>query len=95
MAQPAQIFTPVIGSGHEYSVIDNGAAPTFPTLNAGAQFGYDLTVDVPPFRGGAVDQSQNGFTNGNIPDFVASGKTFTCATNVIPVPSIISYKLPS
>ena len=95
MAQPAQIFTPSIGSGYEYSVIDNGAAPAIPPFNAGAEFGYDTTVDVFPARGGAVAQSTNKFTNGNIPDFVSSGKTFTCATNVLPVPNIISFKLPS
>ena len=27
--------------GGEFSVIDNGAAPSFPTLNAGTSIGYD------------------------------------------------------
>src|SRR6266446_2034623 len=59
MAQPAQIKT-ALPSG-EYVVIDNAAAPTFPTLSAIAYLGYDTTT-------GAVAQDINTFLNGTIPD---------------------------
>ena len=54
MAQPTQIkfATP---SG-DWCAIDNGAAPAFPTLNAGAGIGYDTTT-------GAVAQGLNSFAD--------------------------------
>ena len=55
--------------GAEYCVVDNSAAPTFPSLNAGAHLGYDTTAP------GATSQGSNAFTNGTIPGFLASGAT--------------------
>ncbi len=43
MAQPAQIFTPG-DPANGYVVVDDSAAPSFPTLNAGAELGYDTTT---------------------------------------------------
>ncbi len=86
MAQPAQIFTPG-DPANGYVVVDDSAAPSFPTLNAGAELGYDTTTP------GAVGQGQNVFSNGNIPDYVQSGKSFTCTT--AGVFNIVRYKLPS
>jgi hypothetical protein len=85
VSQPSQVFTPR-DPANGYVVIDDSAAPTFPTLNAGTHIGYDTTIP------GAVGQSQNVFKNGNIPDFVQSGKTFTTSAATA---LIISYKLPS
>lgn len=94
MAQPAQIF--ITGDpANGYSVIDNTAAPTFPTLNAGAEIGYDTIYGPAIAYGGANDQGANAFKNGNMPDFFISGKSFTCSTAIIPTPNIVSYKLPS
>ena len=100
MAQPAQIFTPS-DPANGYVVIDNGVPSA--TIGAAAingilytqtnDGGFDNTNDAFPFRGGAVDQDVNAFKNGNIPDFVSSGKSFTCTT--AGVTNIIQYKLPS
>jgi hypothetical protein len=99
MAQPAQIFTPNDPS-NGYQVIDNGVPNvTITGATSGLQYtqnndgGFDNTNDANPFRGGAVAQSKDAFGNGNIPDFVQNGKSFTCAT--AGVFNIISYKLPS
>lgn len=89
MAQPAQVFTPLIGSGYEYVVIDNSGPPSATVSNAGSLVGYDTTSP------GAISQSVNKFANGNIPDFISSGKTFTTTAAVVVTPMIISYKLPS
>ena len=59
MAQPAQVKW---GPSGEFCVIDNSAAPAFPTLTAGNQhIGYDTAS-------GAIDQGVNAFGNGTIPD---------------------------
>lgn len=78
MAQPTQVFTSNVG--YEYSVIDNGAAPSFPTLSAGTHIGYDTTVSLFPFEGGANSQGTNFKSNGTIPDAVNRSKAFTCTT---------------
>ena len=41
----------------EFSVIDNSAAPTFPTLSAGTSLGYDTTAP------GATSQGSNPFAD--------------------------------
>lgn len=52
MAQPAQVkFTT---PNNDFCVVDNAAAPTFPSPNAGALQGYDTTT-------GAVAQGLNSF----------------------------------
>lgn len=49
-------------ASNDYSVIDNGAAPTFPTLDITKEhIGYDTTT-------GTLTQMQNPFTNGTVPD---------------------------
>jgi hypothetical protein len=53
MAQPTQIKTGLPDG--EFIIIDNGAAPTFPTLAQGTHLGYD-TLSV-----GAVAQATNPF----------------------------------
>lgn len=50
-----------------YSIVDNVAAPTFPTLNAGTHIGYDTVYRVPAQRQGT---NQVAGANGTIPDFV-------------------------
>jgi len=67
MAQPAQLTTGLPGG--EYSVIDNSAAPTFPTLDITKEhIGYDTGLT------GAIGQDAtpilSGAGNGTIPDFV-------------------------
>jgi hypothetical protein len=66
MAQPTQVTTGLPGG--EYSVIDNAAAPSFPTLDITKEhIGYDTTT-------GAVGQNAtpvlSGAGNGTIPDYV-------------------------
>lgn len=55
MAQPVQVFTGASSGTYEWVQIDNSAAPTFPTLNAGAHVGYDTSAP------GAVNQGLNKF----------------------------------
>ena len=86
ITQPAQVLN-AFDPGGTYSVIDNSAAPAFPTLNAATGQGYDTTFP------GANDQGANKFSNGNIPDYLSAGKTMTCTASFTPM--IISYKLPS
>lgn len=60
MAQPAQVKT-ALPAG-DYVVVDNSAAPAFPTLSASTHIGYDTTVP------GAIAQDTNAFLNGTVPD---------------------------
>ena len=53
MAQPKQVFTGAASGTYEWMQIDNSAAPTFPTLSAGASLGYDTTAP------GATAQGSN------------------------------------
>ena len=73
MAQPAQVFN-LTAAGQvdpaqqgQYSVIDNSAAGN--NLGAVGGSGYDTTAP------GAIAQSKNKFTNGNIPDCNSIGLT--------------------
>ena len=52
-----QVFTGAASGTFEWSQVDNSAAPTYPTLNAGAQLGYDTTVP------GATSQASNGIAD--------------------------------
>jgi hypothetical protein len=51
--QPLQVFAGTPNG--EFSAIDNSAAPTFPSLNAGTHIGYDTTAP------GANSQGTNPF----------------------------------
>lgn len=65
MSQPTQIKG--LGYSGEFIVIDNSAAPSFPTLNFTKEsIGYDATAP------GAIAQGQNTFGNGTIPDAAVS-----------------------
>jgi hypothetical protein len=50
----------------DYCVVDNSAAPTYPSLSAGTSLGYDTTWP------GSQTQDSNPFSNGTIPDAVNS-----------------------
>lgn len=63
-----QVFKTNAGT-YDYVVVDNAAAPAFPTLSAATHIGYD-TVSVVPNLGAAVGQDQNIYTNGTLPDAV-------------------------
>ena len=52
MAQPTQVF----GNGYEWSAIDNAASPSFPTLSAGTNLGYDTKT-------GATGQGNNSIAD--------------------------------
>lgn len=54
---------------YEYIVIDNKAAPTFPTLSVQTHIGYDTT------SGGESTQDTNPYTAGTIPDCVNRSTT--------------------
>jgi len=71
--------------GGEYSVVDNGPAPSATVLNAGAPIGYDTTT-------GATSHGSNPFSNGSIPGFLASGAT-TVLNN--PASATIKYRNPA
>jgi len=53
MAQQIKFTTP----NNDWAAIDNSAAPTFPTFNAGTSLGYDTTAP------GATSQSTNPFAD--------------------------------
>lgn len=89
MAQPAQVFHANAGSGNEYVVIDNGAAPTFVTFNAATHIGYDTIAS------GANSQGSNAFKNGTIPDFVNAQTSEKIAGTAVPTASAIGFKNPS
>ena len=55
MAQPAQVFTGAASGTYEWSQIDNSSAPSFPSLSAGTNLGYDTTAP------GSVNQGVNKF----------------------------------
>lgn len=86
MSQPIQQFT--LGDpANGYIVIDNGVPNvTITTAIGGLTYtqnldaGFDCTVDASPFRGGAIGQDKNTYTNGTIPDAVNRSKSFTCTT---------------
>jgi hypothetical protein len=53
MSQQIKFTTP----NNDWAAIDNSAAPTFPTFNAGTTLGYDTTAP------GATSQSTNPFAD--------------------------------
>ena len=66
MAQPAQIFTGAASGTYEFSVVDNSAAASFPTLSAATHLGYDTGVG-PIGVAGATAQGLNKFGDtGNV-----------------------------
>lgn len=79
MSQPVQVFDVTasglidIGQQSNYSVIDNGAAGNFNGI-PGAP-GYDRTIFAEPGAGGALAQGTNTYSNGNIPDAIATAST--------------------
>lgn len=97
MAQPAQVFGTNGAAGNltTYCVVDNTAAPTFPTLNAGTHIGYDTICSEVGENsvGGNVSQGANLPTgvNGTIPDFVNT-QTFSTVLNYA---KMIGFKNPA
>lgn len=71
------------GPSNEYSVVDNGTAPTTAT-NAGAPIGYDV-------KPGASGQGVNTYQNGTIPGFVSSATSIGTGT----VLANLKYKNPA
>lgn len=69
MSQPTQMPNGTPDGG--YCVIDNSAAPTFVTFDAGTHIGYDTTSP------GAIDQGVNYKPNGTIPDFLAAATKYS------------------
>jgi hypothetical protein len=78
--------TQIFSSGsYNYIVIDDSAAPSFPTLNCGTHIGYDTTWP------GTITQGSNPQANGTIPDFLNVATSI--ATGLVLVN--LKYKNPS
>lgn len=73
---------------NSYCIIDNAAAPVYPTLNAGTHIGYDTISRVPATLQGT---NQVAGANGTIPDFV--NKQTSILNN--PLTATIKFRNPS
>lgn len=82
-----QVFS---AQSYSYCVIDNVAAPSFPTLSDNTHIGYD-TANVVADLGAAVAQGLNTKPNGTIPDAVNAATSI--ATGLIIVN--LKYKNPA
>jgi len=100
MAQPTQAYSINGATGgnitQSYCVIDNSAAPTFVTYNAGAHLGYDTISSGPGDinnNAGNISQGANlpSGANGTIPDFVNT-QTFS---TVLGYAKMIGFKNPA
>ena len=102
MSQPVQVFevnredgssgATVATNSNLYCVVDNGAPGAAVGTGTGAPSNWTGT-GFDNIATGANSQGTNAFGNGNIPDYVQNGKSFTCTT--AGVFNIVRYKLPS